>query len=178
MRLEDTTRHLGWPSPDEVKQPKGGGPKHYAQLVQQKIGNVLQRKFHLRAVTTGILSTNSVADTAEAPLAIAVQFSEVVQDDVLREAQRLCWNFSRAALLVTLEPTRIQAWTCTLAPKSNRRLDHLRVIPPIACPDGPSAADALQSEAAQALHWVNLVSGAFLHSIPQSSRRPNAQTYC
>ncbi len=171
MWLEDATHHLGWPSADEVTQPTGGGPSHCTRLVDQKIGNVLRRKFALRELTTGILSANPKADTAEAPLAIVVQFSGMVDDDVLRETQRLCWNFSHATLLVTLEPTRIQAWTCAIAPKSTRTLHHLRVVPPITSPVGLSRADVLQSEAAQALHWVNLVSGAFLQQHPAKFKK-------
>lgn len=171
MRLEDATQYLGWPNTEQVTRPSGGGPKRYAQMVEQKIGKVLQRKFKLRAVTTGILSANAMADTAEAPLAIVVQFSDVVADDVLRETQRLCWNFSQAALLVTLEPTRLQAWTCALAPKSTRKLRHLRVIPPITPADDQATASLLQTEAAQALHWINLVSGAFLQQHPKKFKK-------
>jgi hypothetical protein len=171
MRLEDATQYLGWPNTDQVTRPTGGGPKHYAQMVEQKIGKVLQRKFELRAVTTGILSANAMADTAEAPLAIVVQFSEMVADDVLRETQRLCWNFSRAALLVTLEPARLQAWTCALAPKSTRKLHHLRVMPPITPAHDQATASLLQTEVAQALHWINLVSGAFLQQHPSKFRK-------
>jgi len=163
MWLSDTTHHLGWPDHADVTDPKGGGPSRYARLVKQKIGNVLKRKFDLRELTTGILSASPSDDTTEAPLAIVLEFSELVGDEVLREAQRLCWNFSRAALLVTLEPTRIQTWTCALEPKATRSLHHLRVMPPINVKDGETPASTLQSEAAQALHWVNLVSGAFLH---------------
>jgi hypothetical protein len=129
--------------------------------VQQKVGKALSRTFGLTHIQTGVLSANSFADTAEAPLAVVVQFSANVPDDVLRETQRLCWNFSKAALLVTLEPTRIQAWSCALAPKVNRKLNQLRVINPIETANG-STASALQTEAAQALHWVNLITGAFL----------------
>ena len=146
MWLEDATRHLGWPSADEVTQPTGGGPSHYARLVEQKIGDALQRKFELRELTTGILSANASADTAEAPLAVVVQFSEMVSDDVLREAQRLCWNLSSAAILVTLEPARLQAWTCSLAPKATRRLQHLRVIPPITLAEDESRASLVTAQ--------------------------------
>ncbi len=162
MWLDNATRYLGWPSADEVTHPSGGGPSHYAQLVEQKIGKALKRKFGLRDLTTGILSAYPSADIAESPLAVVVQFSEMVRDEVLRETQRLSWNFSRAAILITLEPTRIQSWTCALAPTLTRKLDQLRVMPPITSTDGESQVSVLQTEAAQALHWVNLVSGAFL----------------
>lgn len=163
MWLKDATRHLGWPNDADVTDPKGGGPNRYARIVRQKIGDVLKTRFSLRELTTGILCASPSADTAEPPLAIVLQFSESVSDEVLREAQRLCWNSSLAALLVTLEPARIQAWTCALEPKATRRLQHLRVLAPVAGQRDDTPASILQSEAAQALHWVNLVSGALLH---------------
>lgn len=162
MWLEEATVHLGWPSADEVTVPSGGGPSHYAHLVELKVGNALSRKFKLTSIRTGILCANPCADTSEAPLAIVVQFSDGVTDEVLRETQRLCWNFSRSAVLVTFEPTRIQSWSCALAPKATRKLHTLRIGDPIEIRSDDSPGEVLQSEAAQALHWINLVSGAFL----------------
>ena len=163
MWLDIASSNLGWPPPEEITNPKGGGPRHYARLIDQKIGSTLARNFGLRELTTGILTADPSADTAESPLAVVLQFSETVKDAVLREAHRLCWNFSRTAILVTLEPTRIQTWTCNLAPKKTRRLDHLRVLPAIDVTEGESPTSVLQSDVAQALHWVNLVTGAILH---------------
>ena len=117
MSLEEAALHLGWPAVEEITNPLGGGPRRCAQLVQHKVGDALRRMWDLPDIQTGILCANPSADTTEAPLAIVIQFAESVSDDVLREAQRLCWNFSHSALLVTLEPTRIQAWSCALAPK-------------------------------------------------------------
>ena len=143
MWLEEASLYLGWPSVDEVTAPSGGGPSHYAQLVEQKVGDAIARKFELSGIRTGVLSANASADTAEAPLAIVVQFSGSVSDAVLRETQRLCWNFSRTALLVTLEPTRIQAWSCALAPKAKRKLSQLRVMEPIETSDGETERSVL-----------------------------------
>ncbi len=110
MWLDEASEELGWPSRSNITDPKGGGPGHYALLVREKIGKSLARKFQMPAdeLTTGILSADPSADSVEAPLAVVIQFSKHVQDDVLRWAQRLCWNFSRAAVLVTIEPTRVQ----------------------------------------------------------------------
>lgn len=162
MWLDHASSELGWPHRNDVTDPPGGGPRHYARLVRDKIGDTLERRFGLCDLTTGILSADPTADTAEAPLAIVLQFSQNVGDDVLHEAQRLCWNLSRTALLVTFEPTRIQSWTCFLAPKRTRRLDKLRVLPALELASSELAVGSLQSEAAQALHWVNLVSGKLL----------------
>ena len=168
MLLEIACQNLGWPSHEEVLRPGAAGPKHYADRVAQKIGAALKRFEVSRGlmdnieVTTGILCSDPHSDTSEAPLAVVCQFSRMVSDDVLREAQRLCWNFSRTALLVTFEPHRIQVWTCCKAPKKNRKAKDYRVLPVIEWAEGENPASVLQQEAAQALHWVHLVSGGLL----------------
>lgn len=162
MLLEIACQNLGWPSHDEVLRPKAAGPRHYAERVAQKIGQALQRRLDGEEVVTGILCADSQADTSEAPIAVICQFSRRVDDDTLREAQRLCWNFSRTALLITLEPHRIQSWTCSKAPSKKRKAKDYRVLPPIEWEEGESPSSALQQEAAQALHWVQLVSGGLL----------------
>ena len=125
MWLEDFSQQLGWPSAERVTSPKGGGQGHYARQIKSKIGDALTKFGKGITVETGILSSNSDADSSEAPIAIVCQFSQVVGDDVLREAQRLAWNFTRASLLITLEPHRVQAWTCALAPKKGKNLRKL-----------------------------------------------------
>lgn len=162
MLLEIACQKLGWPSHEQVLRPSAAGPRHYAERVEQKIGAVLQRMLSGATVTTGILCADPHADTSEAPIAVICQFSHMVSDEVLREAQRLCWNFSRTALLVTLEPQRVQSWTCSKAPKKKRKSTEFHVLPPIEWSEGESPASVLQQEAAQALHWVELVSGGLL----------------
>jgi hypothetical protein len=162
MSLDDANRYLAWPPPEAVTNPSGGAPRVYARQVEQKIGGSLKRRFGL-SVTTGVLVPDPEADSAEAPLAIVCQFSNAVSDEALREAHRLAWNFSHTALLITLEPHRIQAWTCSRAPRKGRNLDDLRVVSPIT--NATSDADSkslFQSEVAQVLHWVSLASGQFL----------------
>ena len=149
MWLDDAYQHLGWPKPSQVTNPTGGGPSHYARQVEQKIGEALKRHCSLKNIQTGILCADPVSDSAEAPIAVVLQFDEAVNDDVLREAHRLCWNFSRTALLITLEPARIQAWTCTLAPKRNKKLNRFRVLPPLELEKNDTAASKLQTEAAK-----------------------------
>lgn len=171
MWLDDTFQHLGWPKPDQVINPGGGGPSYYARQVEQKIGAALTRRCSLNKVQTGILAANPAADSAESPLAVVLQFDQAVSDDVLREAHRLCWNFSRTALLVTLEPSRIQAWTCTLAPRKKSRIEKFRVLTPLELGPGETPASKLQTEAGQILHWVNLVSGEFLRQHESKFRK-------
>jgi len=162
MLLEIACQNLGWPSHQEILRPKAAGPRHYAERVAQKIGQALQRMLDGEEVITGILCADSHADTSEAPIAVVCQFSRMVGDDILREAQRLCWNFSRTALLITLEPHRIQSWTCSKKPGKKRKTNDFRILPPIEWKEGESPASILQREAAQALHWVQLVSGGLL----------------
>ncbi len=120
---------------------------------------------------TGVLSADPFAEAAEAPLAIVCQFDQEVSDAVLREAHRLCWNLSHASLLVTLEPSRLQAWTCALAPKRNRRLGNLRLLEQTNVATDAGRETSLQSEVAQTLHWVNLVSGEFLRQHENKFRK-------
>lgn len=171
MWLDDAFQHLGWPKPDQVKSPSGGGPSHYARQVEQRIGAALKRRCSLNEVQTGILAADPTGDSAESPLAIILQFDQPVSDDVLRQAHRLCWNFSRTALLVTLEPSRVQAWSCTLAPRKTHQLDKFRVLPPLELAEGQTPASILQTDAAQVLHWVNLISGEFLRQHESKFRK-------
>ncbi|MCX6848454.1 MAG: N-6 DNA methylase [Verrucomicrobia bacterium] len=162
MLLDIACQVLGWPSHKEILRPHAAGPRHYAERVKQKIGEALKRTMSGVEVTTGILCADSQADTSEAPIAVICQFSRMVSDEDLLEAQRLCWNFSRTALLVTLEPQRLQSWTCSKAPRKKRKAKDFRILPPIEWEEGESPASVLQQEAAQALHWVQLVSGGLL----------------
>ncbi len=174
MWLDDLSQELGWPSAERVTSPQGGGQGHYARQIRTKIGDALAKLCRGIIVETGVLTSNSDADSSEAPLAIVCQFQKAVGDDVLREAQRLAWNFTRASLLITLEPHRIQAWTCALAPKkgtAQRDLDELRAIPALVVEEGSIRAGLLQSDAAQVLNWVNLVSGDFIRERPTKFRK-------
>lgn len=174
MWLDDFSQQLGWPSVERITSPKGGGQEHYARQIRKKIGDALKEFKKEVSVETGILSSNSDTDSSEAPIAIICQFNQVVDDDVLREAQRLAWNFTRASLLITLEPHRIQTWTCALAPKKGkdlRKLDTLLAVPPLTLTEGETSSSLLQSEAAQVLHWVNLVSGDLVRECPAKFRK-------
>lgn len=174
MWLDDFSQHLGWPSAERVTSPEGGGQEHYARQVRTKIGDALTRFAKGVAVETGLLTSNSDADSSEAPIAIVCQFNQAVDDDVLREAQRLAWNFTRASILITLEPHRVQAWSSAMAPKkgkSPRKLDALRALPPLVVEQGAKRTSLLESDAAQVLHWVNLVSGDFVKERPAKFRK-------
>jgi hypothetical protein len=131
MLLQIACQNLGWPSYEDVLRPKAAGPRHYADRVAQKIREALTRMASGLEVVTGILCADANSDTSESPIAVVCHFSRFVTDDVLREAQRLCWNFSRTALLITLEPHRLQAWTCSKKPSKGRKTDDFRILPPL-----------------------------------------------
>lgn len=174
MWLDDFSQHLGWPSAERVISPKGGGQEHYARQIRTKIGDALARFAKGVTVETGILTSNPDSDSSESPIAIICQFSRAVEDDVLREAQRLAWNFTRASILITFEPHRVQAWSSAMAPKTGRslrKLDALRAVPPLVVEQDAKRAGLLESEAAQVLHWVNLVSGDFVKEHPAKFRK-------
>ena len=61
MLLEIACQKLGWPSHDEVLRPKAAGPRHYANRVAQKIGEVLARSMSDVEVTTCKRRTKSAA---------------------------------------------------------------------------------------------------------------------
>ncbi len=97
---------LGWPEPDEIFVPKGVASRLTAELADQKIGRALRALSGDSSIRLGVLSSNP--DSTEAPLAIICQFSRPASAQVLLETQRLCWNFSRSLLLLTVEPTLIR----------------------------------------------------------------------
>src|ERR1035438_7114228 len=112
MLLDDAHNSLGWPSPEQVLEPRGAGAHIYAEFAKQKIGVALHRKFNGLRVETGVLAADPTSDSTESPIAVVCQFQSGASDDVLDEAHRLAWNFSRTALLITLEPHRLIAWSC------------------------------------------------------------------
>jgi hypothetical protein len=91
----------------------------------------------------------------ESPLALICEFPRAVSQSVLREAHRLAWNFSLSPLLITVEPHIIRSFTCC-QPPDDIDIDHYEVNNAI-----PRDDLSLSNEAARALHWVSLISGAF-----------------
>jgi hypothetical protein len=161
ISLETAHQDLGWPSPNNVFNPTGAGPRMYAALVRAKIGRALRQFADARDASIGILTSTPEKATTEAPLAIVVAFNRDVAEGTLRELQRLSWNFSHSPTLITFEPSLLRVWSCCEPPDPNRPLGEY-VVHEIDSPDLLENGDqALQRQAAQALHWINLVSGAF-----------------
>lgn len=162
MTLNDAAEHLGWPSPDEILDPKGAGPAVYADLAQAKLGTALGRRLAGgNQVRVGILCADGTSDSSQAPVALVCEFDQAVPEVILREAHRLAWNFCRTSILITIEPHTLRVWDCSAQPVPS---DDLGIDNPAEIRQAQldlTAVD-LSGSAAEALQWVNLVSGKFV----------------
>ncbi len=107
--LEQASNWLGWPQPHLLLHPRGEGAAVCADSAKSKIGEPLKRAFPGLVVETGILTPDPVGAGSAAPLAVICQFPTGAQPEAVQEAHRLAWNFSRTALLITVEPHRLMA---------------------------------------------------------------------
>ncbi|MBW4040279.1 MAG: N-6 DNA methylase [Acidobacteria bacterium] len=161
LSLERTHDLLGWPAPDAITHPSGAGASVFASLVRNKIGRALQRLCDGDGTRVGVLMANPDARSSEPPLAVVAEFRNGPDETSLRELQRLCWNFSHVPILVTIEPSLLRVWSCCEAPDKNRALEDYLVRELRAEELQVDQAQTLELQAARALHWINLVSGAF-----------------
>lgn len=193
MDLKNAHDQFGWPTPDRVLNPTGGGPAHLTGTAVAKIGVPLSRFAKPESgsagikLRTGLLCANPESARTEAPLAIVCEFNRHVSLATLREAQRLAWNFSHASLLVTLEPSRVLVWTCSVCPPEDEtdpaQFDFAEASPVsdfserlISCEitriDDPlfevTQIPAIEQSAIQSLNWVSLLAGRHFQ------RRPDA----
>ncbi|MBN1360416.1 MAG: N-6 DNA methylase [Sedimentisphaerales bacterium] len=169
MLYKDAHQFFGWPARPQVFDPKGAGARAYADEVKRKIGLELHRQFPNLAVETGILAADPNSDNTEAPIAVVCEFPSGANDEALKQAHRLAWNFSRTALLITLEPHRLLAWSCWLNPQQETKdlqVQELRELPRAR----GGALNALQSSARDLLHWVSLITGNYLKQQPKKFR--------
>ncbi|MEP0748797.1 N-6 DNA methylase [Coleofasciculus sp. FACHB-501] len=164
--LELAHERLYWPEPDQIWEPSGSGPKVYAQLASEKIGEKIRREFpeDARGVEVSVLAPNPEGDETEAPIAIVCQFSKPVSPAILRETHRLAWSFSRARSLITIEPQLLRVWSCCEPPKEQKAPD----------PVFMATETDLAEQAADALQWVELVSGQFFQKYEGRFRRSGA----
>lgn len=159
--LERAHARLGWPEPSAVTHPEGPAAAVFAALVRTKIGRSITARADAQGARLGVLMADHQAATSEPPLAIVAQFENEVDEDTLRELHRLSWNFSHAPTLVTIEPGSMRVWTCCEAPDPDQDFDRYLVQTLTAAElEGVSEND-LETRAARALHWINLVSGQF-----------------
>ncbi len=170
MLLEEASAKFCWPERNQIMDPRGPGTKVFARLVQNKIAKALHLLPDAKDASCGILTANPNSSLTEPPIAIVCEFPRKVTEKVLREAQRLAWNFSRSRLLITIEPHLIRSWTCCEPPPDleagdegsaeieDARIDRETLMSP-------------SDQAAHALQWVRLVSGDFFRHRPQRFRR-------
>jgi hypothetical protein len=161
ISLETTYKVLGWPAPNDVTHPNGAGASVFSTLVREKIGRALQRYPEAQDARVGVLMADPDASTSEPPLAIVAEFHSSISDETLRELHRLSWNFSHAPTLITIEPALLRVWSCCEAPDSKRNIDTYLVQSLASGQMEIEQADDLETRAALALHWINLVSGQF-----------------
>jgi type I restriction-modification system DNA methylase subunit len=153
---------LYWPEPSQIWEPSGSGPKVYAQLASEKIGDKIKREFpdDARGLEVSVLAANPEGDETEAPIAIVCQFSRPVSQAVIRETHRLAWSFSRARSLITIEPQLLRVWSCCEPPQEEEEPETVFEA---------TETDLVQ-QAADALQWVELVSGHFFQRPENESR--------
>ena len=138
----------------------------YAQLANEKIGEKIKRDFpeDARGLEVSVLAANPEGDETEAPIAIVCKFVRPISQVVLRETHRLAWSFSRARSLITLEPQLLRVWSCCEHPKEEGEPEEVFRA---------TEAD-LNQQAADALQWVELVSGHFFQERESRFRRSGA----
>lgn len=164
MLYADIHSWLGWPTPEQAFEPTGAGAQVYASFARNKIQRALGSAHPGTAVNVGVIAADPNSDSSEAPLALLCEFPRAASDEVLNLVHRLAWNFSRTALLITLEPHQLIAWSCYQDPTQgeNRRVCELPT------PDGFQLTGThLQREVRDLLHWVNLITHRAQSKLPQ-----------
>lgn len=153
---------LGWPSPADVERPQGEGASVFASLVREKIGRALARFDDGRPAVVGVLHADPHAQATEPPIAILVEFQQDASEATMRELHRLSWNFSHSPILITIEPNVMRVWSCCEAPDADRKLADFLVHQIQPADLANERKQAMENDAARALHWINLVSGEFV----------------
>lgn len=174
MSLGALHDRLAWPREDDLVNPKGAGPRILAEAARVKIERALVRELNGEAtVRVGLLTKNPESPNTEPPIAIVCEFAGPVPDAALALSHRLAWNFTRAPLLITVEPHQVRAWTCCEPPEQSPDLFTSRTVNAeieearLDLTSSLSASD----RAAHALHWVRLAMGDFYRQFPNRFRR-------
>lgn len=165
MLLDAACENLGWPSRDQIFQPKGAGPSVVAGLAERKLGESLRRMWPNLDLRIGVLTADSYADESTPPLAIVCEFNRPVQDESLfLEAQRIGWHLCRSRALLTIEPHLLRSWTCCEPPLKPDKEGLFSPSPEISearLQFDPTSASFVSEQAADALHWLELISDRF-----------------
>jgi type I restriction-modification system DNA methylase subunit len=163
--LELAHQKLYWPKPGQIWEPSGSGPKFYAQLASEKIGEKIRREFpdDARGVEVSVLTANPEGEETESPIALICQFIRPVSLEVIKEVHRLAWSFSRTRSLITVEPQLLRVWSCCEPPNQE---DPEVVF--------QATETDLVQQASNALQWVELVSGHFFQQHKSRFKRGGA----
>jgi len=161
LTIDQVAASLDWPEAAALLTPLGGGAAVLAELARDKIGRGLAALIAPDAYRLGILSAAPEAESTEAPLAIVLEFGFAVSVEILREAQRLAWNFSHSPALITIEPDLVRVWTCCETPPPPDQPISALEVHAVSAGLLFNASTALEAQASRALHWLNLVSGEF-----------------
>ncbi|MCY2964642.1 MAG: N-6 DNA methylase, partial [Planctomycetota bacterium] len=164
MHLDDACQWLGWPSADSIRHPANAGAVVLVDLARAKIAEPLRRYSPRLSVETTVLAID--ADSPQ-PLAIVCEFASGTTPEVLREAQRLAWNFSKTGLLITLEPHRLIAWSCLRSPDVSE--DELRLCE-LKTDVAATPERGCQHSVRELLHWVSLITGEYVRKKPNFFR--------
>ncbi len=160
MSLDRATVELGWPTAKEILSPRRDGARLLASAAQEKLRRSFGRDHNLADVRVGLLVPDEAAETTPAPIALVCEFNRVPSDKVLDAVHCFAWNYSKAPLLLTVDPTSVRAWTCCQMPSQG--LEQLSVGSPEITPARLTwNAYIPEQQLAGALHWVNLLSGRF-----------------
>ena len=167
MLLDEACDYFGWPASTDLLDPEGVGAAVCAASVSRRIGEPLKRLFPGETVETGILTSASHSAATAAPMAIVCQFRNGASTAALQEVHRLAWNFCGSALLITLEPHRLMAWSCYQDPElpEDSRLVCKLEDDTEESPTSDELANQLQIR--ELLHWVSLITGEFIRRRPQ-----------
>lgn len=170
--LELAHKKLYWPKPEQIWEPSGSGPKVYAQLAKEKIGEKIKREFpkDAKGVKVSVLAANPDGDETEAPIAIVCQFNRPISSAVIKEVHRLAWSFSRARSLITIEPSLIRVWSCCEPPTEKEELTEVASVTKAHLSEQANLSD----QAVNALQWVELVSGQFFQNHENRFKRSGA----
>jgi len=169
--LKIAQSELGWPSPDALFNPPGSGAAVIAELAQRKIQQRINQLEGGKNARVGILTADPNSSATQAPVALVCEFPRAIPIDTLRQLHILAWNFSKTPLLITIEPSRLRAFSCCEQPEKELS-DKTTLRAEITDAEyKPTQALSLNDKATASLHWLNLSCGAFQRRYPERFNR-------
>ena len=168
-RLASMHDQYGWPAVGSILAPQGAGARVIQELAFRKISLPLRWADPGTAQQIGVLLEDPESDATQMPFALVCAFERTVPQSTLALAQKLAWNFSRAPLLITIEPNLVRAWSCCEPPLSDPHAPFGRAE--IASARIDFASGAIGGQIEHQLHWINLLYGQIFKANPKSFRR-------